>query len=883
MTTVGGEAVVGDVAVVPGNTSLPLNTPGTVLVVEAGAVAVFAVRATPGVGAGARRELFTVGAGDALFQTSMGADGIALHAVTLEETRVVTLPSHRVGERWSAADPAVRSLVTAWIERFGVPSPGFDAFPALQDALDAFHRDVLAALDTADRRDDAARADSLRLREDMMRQASAAALRDLAHATRASRREAGITGGPPLLTVVRTVARASSIDVVTPRALDTTAGVDEQLRAISSSSQFRMRRVTLDGEWWRRDSGPLLAFRVDDGAPVAVLPGATKGPALVDPDGGTVPLNHATASSLRTAAYMFYRPFPRRIDRPREIVAFNLRGRQRELLWLAGATICGMLLMMFVPVATSVLVDAAIPDANRSLFLQVALALVAVTCGKALFDLAEAFAASRLTAVANSEVQAAVWDRLLRLRPAFLRQYSTGDLASRAMAVSTMFRRMSSTGLQVVFGALASLLNVALMFYYSATLAWAGLAAGLVLAVATQFSAVALARRLSPLHALEGRLFGLSVQLIGGISKLRVSGSERFAFAYWARHYSEQQRLTHAVQRLEDHVGAMNQVLPTVATAAIFLLAGRALIEGDSGGLSAGSYLAFSAAFGTFIGSLSYLSVTTSQVLSDLNLWQRTRPILTAEPEIDSAKAHPGRLAGAVALTHVTFRYGDAGRMTLDDVTLHADAGEFVALVGPSGSGKSTVLRLLLGFEVPRSGAVTYDGQDLSGLDVLAVRRQLGVVMQTSNLLSGSIFENIAAGAAITLDQAWEAAAQAGFAEDIRACPMGMHTFVSEGAGNISMGQRQRLLIARALVFKPRILLFDEATSALDNRAQAVVSRSLDALSVTRIVIAHRLSTIRHAHRIFVMAHGRVVQQGRFEELASQEGLFARMMARQML
>lgn len=211
-----------------------------------------------------------------------------------------------------------------------------------------------------------------------------------------------------------------------------------------------------------------------------------------------------------------------------------------------------------------------------------------------------------------------------------------------------------------------------------------------------------------------------------------------------------------------------------------------------------------------------------------------------------------------------------------------AAPGEFIALIGGSGSGKSTILRLLLGFETPIAGSIYYDGQDLSGLDVDAVRRQLGVVLQNGQLSSASIFENIAGGAQITLDEAWEAARMSGFAEDITAMPMQMHTVVSEGGGNLSGGQRQRLLIARALALKPRILLFDEATSALDNRTQAIVSESLDKLQVTIIAIAHRLSTIRNAHRIYVLQAGRVVQQGTFQELAAVEGLFAQLMARQM-
>jgi ABC-type bacteriocin/lantibiotic exporter with double-glycine peptidase domain len=192
------------------------------------------------------------------------------------------------------------------------------------------------------------------------------------------------------------------------------------------------------------------------------------------------------------------------------------------------------------------------------------------------------------------------------------------------------------------------------------------------------------------------------------------------------------------------------------------------------------------------------------------------------------------------------------------------------------------VLRLLLGLESPVAGVVRYDGQDLAGLDVDAVRRQMGVVLQDGRIHAGSLFESIACNARIALEEAWEAARATGFADDVSAMPMGMHTIVSEGGTNLSGGQRQRLLLTRALVGRPRLLLLDEATSALDNRTQAIVAESLERLRVTRIVVAHRLSTIRHADRIYVIDRGRVVQQGGFDELAGQGGLFGRLIARQL-
>ncbi|MBD3558293.1 ATP-binding cassette domain-containing protein, partial [Planktothrix sp. FACHB-1355] len=263
-------------------------------------------------------------------------------------------------------------------------------------------------------------------------------------------------------------------------------------------------------------------------------------------------------------------------------------------------------------------------------------------------------------------------------------------------------------------------------------------------------------------------------------------------------------------------------------------------------------------------------------------LWERAQPILQGKLESDTHKADPGHLQGRVVLDKVVFRYREEGQLILDRVSINAEPGEFVAIVGPSGSGKSTIFRLLLGFETPLSGKIYYDGQDLAQLDLQALRRQLGVVLQNGRLMQGSIFDNITGGALVSMNEVWEAARMAGFAKDIEQMPMGMHTVVSEGGSNLSGGQRQRMAIARSLLLQPRIILLDEATSFLDNNTQQIVTENLEKLNVTRIVIAHRLSTIRNADRIYVMEQGRIVQVGSFEELIQQPGLFARLVARQL-
>lgn len=397
----------------------------------------------------------------------------------------------------------------------------------------------------------------------------------------------------------------------------------------------------------------------------------------------------------------------------------------------------------------------------------------------------------------------------------------------------------------------------------------------------TVASGVLTLQKTRPLLDRQGKLFGVMVQLINGVTKFRITGAESRAFAYWGQQYSQQLHLMLGTQGIEDNLAVINSLLSTLTPAVLFMAAAQ-LLTTSGGGLSMATFLAFNAAFGTFIAGATSLSTTIVDVLEVLPIWQRAQPILKTIPEVDVTKADPGRLTGRLAISHAVFRYrSDGGALNLDDVSIHAEPGEFIALVGPSGSGKSTLLRLLLGFDVPESGVVAFDGQDLASLDVGAVRRQLGVVLQNSRLLSASIFENIAGSALISMDEAWEAARMSGLAADIEAMPMGMHTVVSEGGTNLSGGQRQRLLIARALASRPRILLFDEATSALDNRTQQIVSDSLNRLRVTRVVVAHRLSTIRNADRIYVLQNGRLIQQGTFTQLAAEPGLFKQLVERQ--
>jgi NHLM bacteriocin system ABC transporter ATP-binding protein len=686
----------------------------------------------------------------------------------------------------------------------------------------------------------------------------------------------------PLLASCRLVGRALGLSInPDPRTLNEAAPPRDPLAGILHASRIRSRRVALRGRWWAEDSGPLLAYRTMGLLPVALLRDAASTYRLHDPsDGSVTRVDQTVAEGLEPFATSFYRPFPDTALRMRDVLRFGLRGGRRDLIVIAAMIVCAALVGVVPAIATGVLFNNVIPGAQRSELLQMTGILLACAVVSALFAVAQSVALLRIETRASATLQAAVWDRLLFLPLPFFRGYTSGDLASRAMAVDAIRQVASGSTVAALVGGVIAMGNFALMFWYSAAMAkWAALILGVVLLVSLAGSWA----QLRPQRAIarsESKLLGLVLQLLSSISKLRVAAAEVPAFALWVRQFSVQRRLQYQARVVSSWLAAFHAAVPVLSSVIIFALALPLVTRTRE--LQTGDFMAFLTAFTTCIGGILASIPALVSILNTLPLYEQAAPILKTLPEVVAGKSDPGQLLGDIEIQHATFRYQADGPLILRDVSVRIQAGEFVAFVGPSGSGKSTLLRLLLGFEALEGGSIFFDGQELGGLDVQAMRRQMGVVLQSGRLMSGDIYTNIVGASSATIKEAWSAARMAGLAEEIEAMPMGMHTVISEGGGTLSGGQRQRLLIARAIVARPRILLFDEATSALDNRTQAIVSASLESLQATRIVVAHRLSTIVNAHRIFVMERGQVVQTGTYAELMAQPGPFAELANRQI-
>ncbi|MEK6236471.1 MAG: NHLP bacteriocin export ABC transporter permease/ATPase subunit [Planctomycetales bacterium] len=697
-----------------------------------------------------------------------------------------------------------------------------------------------------------------------------------------------------LMTALTVIGEAEKIEFQAPSKSEDLRRIRNPIEAVARASRIRTREVALSGKWWEHDAGALLAYLGEKKRPVALvrrrkltrLSGAYE---LFDPqEGKFLALTAELVDGLSPTAVSFVRPLP--ADGSSSLIAlvkYTMAPFALEIAILLLLAVVGSMLGMMIPIATRVIIDQAIPDSDVTMLIQFAVGLIAVTLGVSSVALAQSGLTLRLRTGGTTALQAATIDRVLRLPNKFFQRFSSGDLMNRVTMVSTISNEVSGTAVRAVLSGFMSSVNLGLCFFYSPPLAWIALATALTAGVVSISFGLKIRKKALDYETRSGKLFGFTVQLINGVSKLRVSGAEQRAFNTWVRRYSEELTLVNDIKALQDWAVLINGTLSTVSLAALFFFAVQ-LLKSDASTLAAtplltmGTFLAFHTAFLLLIRGSVGLSNTIVSIMDSLAKRDLLKPILEEPLENDGSKVDPGKLNGSITLTDVVFRYRPDGPMILNEVNIHASPGEFVAFVGPSGSGKSTVLKLLLGFEKAEAGMVLFDGQDLDGLDPAAVRRQIGIVLQAGTINAGSMFDAISGSDVISMEEAWEAARDSGLSEDIEQMPMGMHTVLPEGASTLSGGQKQRLLIARALATRPKLLFFDEATSALDNKTQQIVSDSVDRRNVTRVVVAHRLSTIRDADRIYVLEAGKVTQVGTYDDLVAEEGLFKRMVARQI-
>jgi len=652
---------------------------------------------------------------------------------------------------------------------------------------------------------------------------------------------------------------------------------DEQLDYCLRPHGMMRRSVELKKGWYKDAYGPILAFRKDDGNPVALLPGTIRGYFFRDPDTGkTARLNAETEQLFDADAICFYRPLPlKSLSIPDLMLYMKRCVSTSDIFMIVFAAISVSGVGLLIPRLTRALTGPVLSSGSGNALIGLAICLVCVSISIQLFSSVSALVSSRLESKTSLGVQASMMMRIMSLPASFFRQYSPGELKSRSMSVNQLCSMLMNMVMKTGLTSLTSILYVTQIFRFAPKLVIPSLLIVLVtvgFSVVTTFVQIGINRKKMEHEAKES---GMSYSMISGIQKIKLAGAEKRSFAKWLNLYAEGAALTYNTPMFLRANAAISTGISLISTIILYYLAVKS-------SLNPSSYFAFTAAYGLLMGAFSTLAGTAMSAAQIQPILEMAEPFLKTVPETQEKKEIVTNIHGSVELSHVSFRYDKDSPYILNDLSLKINPGEYVAIVGRTGCGKSTLMRLLLGFEKPEKGAIYYDGKDIESLDLGSLRRKIGTVMQQSGLFQGDIYSNIVLTApGLSIDEAWDAAEKAGIADDIRAMPMGMYTMVSEGGGGISGGQKQRLMIARAIAPKPKLLLFDEATSALDNKTQRQVSEALDAMGCTRVVIAHRLSTIRHCDRILVLDGGTIVEDGSYDELIEKGGFFADLVARQ--
>ena len=656
-------------------------------------------------------------------------------------------------------------------------------------------------------------------------------------------------------------------------------GIEQQMEFALRPSGLMVRDVNLEDGWQNNAFGPMLGYMKEKGTAVALLPGRMIGYWFIDPSTGRkTRVTRKTARLFSAEALCFYRPLPlKKLGIPDLIHYMWKCMTTGDLLQIVLATLLVTLATMIEPKVYNLIMGPVLKSRSIGLLNGMAVFLLSAALTTQILSMIKNLLTQRINTKTALSIGAAVMMRILALPVSFFRKFSSGELANRANSVNSLCSILLNNILSLGLSSVASLMFFTQIFSFTPALAVPSfliILATVTVSILTALRQIGISRRKMQLEAKED---GMSYALLTGIQKIKLSGSEKRAFARWGRLYAQSAELEYNPPPFLKYNSVITMAIPLIGTVILYFLALKS-------GVSQNDYYSFSAAFGKVSGAFTALAGIAISLATIPPVLEMAEPILKAEPEVAAEKESVTGVSGSIELSHVTFRYDENSPYILNDLSLKIRAGEYVAIVGKTGCGKSTLVRLLLGFEKPERGAVFYDRHDLSKVDPRSLRRQIGVVIQNGQLLQGDIFSNITISAPqLTLKDAWEAAELAGIAQDIREMPMGMQTMISEGGGGISGGQKQRLLIARAVAPKPKILIFDEATSALDNKTQKQVSDALDGLKCTRIVIAHRLSTIRNCDRILMMEDGGITEEGTYEELIRRKGSFAELVARQRL
>lgn len=654
-----------------------------------------------------------------------------------------------------------------------------------------------------------------------------------------------------------------------------------QLEHALNMYNIRSREITLDIGWEKKENWIMIAKLKKEKETILLKHNGKHYEYYYPKINQWTKINEKNVQDINATAYMLYRGLPEKpINNGLELFKTSMFMFKKDFLNVIFIGIIVAGISLITPIITGQLIAEALPSHNIGLIYSFLLALIASTIATTVFRFVSSISLIRIESKSSLDLHAAIWSRLLQLPISFFDKYSIGDLADRTNMITQIYNTISSAVTNAILSIFTIIALYALLFYYNPIMAMASSIVIIIIGATVYWFYKSIKIEIFELFEFKGTLDNIVFQTLSSINKLRIASKENTMLALWANMYNKVVVNNRKFSINGIIMQMVFQTLPLVSSIIIFGFTYYFIFQTEKFNLA--TFIAFNAAFAQLVAALLAISAILASLITIKPMMKRIMPILKENIENTQGKIIVDEIKGNVEINNVSFRYAPEMPMVLNNLSINIKAGEYVAIVGASGSGKSTILRLLMGFEETQSGAVSIDGINIQEMNLSSLRKNIGIVLQNGTIMPGSIMENITAGNhTISEDDVWEALKLAGIKNEVKKMPMGIHTIISEAGGNVSGGQLQRLIIARALVTKPNLMFLDEATSAMDNIVQKLVQETLENMDITRIVVAHRVSTIKNVDRIYVMEKGKIVETGAYDELIKNKKQFYQLVKRQ--
>ena len=572
-------------------------------------------------------------------------------------------------------------------------------------------------------------------------------------------------------------------------------------------------------------------------------------------------------------------------DGPKFGFSWFLPAMLKYRFYLGQALLASLFLQLFAlitPLFTMVIIDKVLSTRGISTLNVLVFGLVALAVFDLLLGGLRRYLFSHTTNRIDAALAAGLFRHLMQLPLSFFTSRQTGDTIARVRELETIRGFLTGPALIAVIDFAFAFVFLGVMLLFSPFLT--AIVTGSIILFLLLYAAVAPALKTKLQRKFGAQSDGQSflVETVSEIETVKSLAMESRLQRNWEEHLVSQTQSNFTTENLSGVIGQIASFINKMTVAVTLWLGAQAVIDGD---MTAGQLIAFNMMVGRVIAPAMRIAQLFQQLQQVRVAVSRVGDILNARPEPGSS----GRqslpfLKGHVRFEDVSFSYGPEGPTVLQDINLDVPEGQIIGIVGTSGSGKSSLMKLLLRLYVPQRGRITVDGINIAEIDPTWLRRRIGVVMQDTVLLNRTVRENIQMGDGTISMEAVEAVAElAGASEFIRSLPKAYDTVLGERGATLSLGQRQRIAIARALIIDPRILILDEATSSLDLESELILQRNLRRICKGRTVflIAHRLSMLRIVDRVVTVEGGKIIEDGHPQRLLGQTGRFAELSALQ--